>query len=131
MNDAMGHLRMGQVSAETGDHAVAVEHFRLSAEGGCATGLWRLGQCYDEGEGVPEDLAKAVHFYRLSAEQDDPIGLFKLGYAYEHAIEVPMDLEEAARLYQRSAEQGDEEALEALRRLKPGVVLGTRLTDTR
>ena len=39
-----------------------------------------LGQCYQTGAGVEEDLAVARHFFELSAKQNDPQGMLIFGH---------------------------------------------------
>jgi TPR repeat protein len=39
-----------------------------------------LGQCYQTGAGVEEDLAVARHFFELSAKQNDPQGMLLFGH---------------------------------------------------
>ena len=41
--------------------------------------VYVLGWCYENGEGVPRDMAKAVELYELAATQGDAAARFHLG----------------------------------------------------
>jgi TPR repeat protein len=53
-----------------------------SAEQGDPVGQCALGNCYFNGNGVPQDYVQAAQWYRKSAEQGDADGQFSLGYLY-------------------------------------------------
>ena len=84
------------------------------AQAGDAAAQFNLGLCYENGNGVAQDMSKAVYWYRKSAEQGDAIGQRNLGVMYYLGIGVDEDKAEALRLMRLSAAQGDETALEFL-----------------
>lgn len=45
-----------------------VQYLKMAAESGDSTALFFLGQCYDKGLGVPQNLSKAVELYRRAAK---------------------------------------------------------------
>ena len=47
----------------------------------------RVGVLYQNGRGVPEDLAEAAKWGRLAAEQGDDWAQLRLGNAYKHGLE--------------------------------------------
>ena len=53
----------------TDNKAKAFKCYRKDAEQGNARTQWLLGLCYENGEGVNEDLTEAVKWYRLAADQ--------------------------------------------------------------
>ena len=57
----------------------AREYLQKAADADHATAENMLGSMYQEGMGVPTDLAKAEHWFRKSAEQGDPKGMSNLG----------------------------------------------------
>uniref|UniRef100_UPI0040262DE2 tetratricopeptide repeat protein n=1 Tax=Alloprevotella sp. TaxID=1872471 RepID=UPI0040262DE2 len=51
------------------DYGKAAEWYRKSAEQGNSEGQWKLGGCYEFGQGIDKDYGKAVEWYRKAAEQ--------------------------------------------------------------
>jgi hypothetical protein len=84
-----------------------VRYFRLAAERGDAQAQVNLGVCFENGEGLAQDLSKAVRYYRLAAEQGLGAAQYDLGRCFEHGEGVAQDLVEAMRYYRLAAEQGD------------------------
>jgi len=68
-----------------------------------------LGMCYENGVGVPKDLAFAFQCYSEGA-QKNPIADLRLGRCYEKGIGVKQDQETAFKWYQSSAINGNNEA---------------------
>ena len=56
----------------------AVSWYRKAAEQSYARAQCNLGECYEKGQGVPQDRARAIELYRLSAKQDWPFAIYKL-----------------------------------------------------
>ena len=56
-----------------------------------------LGQMYQAGLGVRQDLVEAVRLYRLAADQGLAEAQFHLGLMYEHGFGVPQNSLEAGR----------------------------------
>ena len=69
---------------------------------------------YNNGQGVPKNLAEAVKWYRKSAEQGNFRAQFNLGSMYQLGQGVPQDYKEAARLFRLAAEQKMSVALFAM-----------------
>ncbi len=57
--------------AATTNHSSSedVNQLMRQAEQGFAEAQYALGECYEEGEGVEQDLEEAAKWYRLAAEQ--------------------------------------------------------------
>ena len=70
------------------DDAEAVKWFRLAAEQGLANAQHNLGVMYDNGEGVPQDVAA----FRLAADQGFAEAQVSLSFIYANGIGVPQDL---------------------------------------
>ena len=51
------------------NYGLAAECFRKAAEHGHAQAQFRIGQCYEKGEGVQQDYSKAAEWYRRAARQ--------------------------------------------------------------
>ena len=74
-----------------------------AASQGDVHAMAELGERYEEGDGVQQDIAQAIRWYRLAAEHGDKD-------AYERAEELEEHLEEI-ELWKLAAEQGDAEAM--------------------
>lgn len=65
-----------------------------------------LGVCFQNGQGVPQDVAKAAICYFEAARQDDAAGQACLGWCYAAGSGVPQDDKMAADYYEKAAHQG-------------------------
>ena len=70
----------------------------------------RLGNCYENGEGVVKNMCEAVSWYTKAANQGNEDAQNSLGYCYEYGEGVGKDLREAVSWYTRAAYQGDKNA---------------------
>ena len=87
--------------------------FRRAAEMGNPTGMFKLGVCYDFGEGgLTKDEAKAVEWYQKAAEAGNAAAMNNLGYAYEYGKGgLTNDKAKAVEWYQKAAEAGEATAM--------------------
>lgn len=81
-----------------------------SEESPDAAALYKLGEDYYYGQGVPQDDGEAVKWYRLAAEQGHAEAQYSLGYMYDNGEGVPRDFSEAVKWYRLAAEQGNAKA---------------------
>ncbi|KAJ3337556.1 hypothetical protein HDU93_000847 [Gonapodya sp. JEL0774] len=81
--------------------------YRRAAEQGDASGLYKLGRCYMNGEGVEKDEAQAVNCYRQAAEQGKAPAQVALGGCYANGHGVEKDELEAVTWYRKAAVQDD------------------------
>ena len=102
------------------DKGQAVKWYRQAAEQGDSEAQFNLGLCYENGEGVPKDLAEAVKWYRKAAEQNDADAQFNLGACYANGEGVSKNMAEAVKWYRKAAEQGDADAKAALEANRKG-----------
>ena len=72
-----------------GDHATALQGFRIHAGRSDAEAQFMLGLMYDKGEGVPQNYAEALRWYRRAAEQGDARAQVNVGLMYEDGAGVP------------------------------------------
>ena len=72
-------------------HAAAIAIWRPLAEKGDPRALSNLGVMYENGRGVPADLAEAVRLYKLAAAQGYAPGQHNLGVMYANARGVAGD----------------------------------------
>jgi TPR repeat protein len=71
--------------------------FRLAADQGNANGQFNLGVMYEDGHGVPKDLAEAARLFGLAADQGNAAAENNLGDMYAKGKGVPKDLQQQPR----------------------------------
>ncbi len=76
--------------------------FQRACDAGRAKGCFNLALRYQNGEGVPLDLAHASALYRKSSEAGEMQGCVNLGVMYENGSGIARSLETAAGLYGRA-----------------------------
>ncbi len=103
-------LSEGQRAYERGDYPAAYREWYALADSGSAAAQFLIGLMYEQGRGVPRDLAQAVMWYRRAAEQNDVYAQFRLGFLYAHGRGVNRDDAEAVEWYGRAARQGNQAA---------------------
>jgi TPR repeat protein len=75
-----------------------------------------LGEFYEEGLYVEQDLYQAFAYYKNASEVGDPMGMVKLGHCYEEGIYVKKDVKKAFTWYKRATEAGSTEGMAQLGR---------------
>ena len=80
--------------------------------------MYRLGNSYLYGEGVPRIEDEAFQWFRKAAELGNADAQCSLGFCYENSIGVYKDKKEAMKWYQKAADQGHEVAQELLIHLR-------------
>ena len=99
---ALGCAEQGILPAPTR----ALPWYRYAAALGNSRAMFRLGDAYWTGRGVPRDPEGAVRLYTLSADLRCEEGQFALGVCCERGLGMEQDLSEAARRYEQAARQG-------------------------
>jgi hypothetical protein len=82
-----------------------VNWYRKGAEQGYAAAEKNLGECYQDGQGVPQDFIQAVKWYRKSAGQGEVFGAFALARCYASGIGIAADNVEAYKWFQFALKQ--------------------------
>lgn len=90
--------------------------FREAAERGDIESQFRLGCCYDKGEGVYKDFAEAVKWFRLAADRGHADAQFNLGICLAKGEGVPENADKAIEWLRAAAAQGHSSAREVLRK---------------
>lgn len=87
--------------------------YRRGAEAGDPQGMYKLGVCYDSGEGgLTEDDAKAVELYQKAAEAGNARAMYNLAQAYVyHQGGLTKDESKAVEWYKKAAEAGNATAM--------------------
>lgn len=84
----------------------ALAWYRLALRLGHTEALFRLGNAYRRGCGVPADAARALRLYRTAADLGDERGQFATGVCLERGIGTAYNPAEAVRYYEMAAEAG-------------------------
>ena len=71
---------------------------------------YKLGLCYDKGEGVPQDSKEAVKWYQKAAEHGIVEAQINLGVCYENGSGIPKSIPEAVKWYREAADGRSTEA---------------------
>jgi len=98
----------------------AVPKLQAAADKGHYKAQYRLGRCYDKGDGVKENDQKAFELYMKSAKQDYAKAQYQLGRCYLKGKGVAANQEEAKKWFKRAIsdfKHGDE-ILKDLRKAK-------------
>ena len=73
-----------------------------------------LGDCYYEGNGVPQDYGQAIEWFRKAAEQDNAYAQYCLGFCYKEGQGTSPDEKMARYWFKKAAENGNESAQKEL-----------------
>ncbi len=87
-----------------GDAALAAHYFRLAADKGNAAAAYKLGEIYENGQGIAKDPVQAFSWYMKAAAKNDKHGQLKVGWCYQKGIAVAADPAIAAIWYRVAAE---------------------------
>ena len=104
------------------DMAGAAKFYRMAAQQQHVTAQRRLGDLYEQGEGVVRDEGEAVKCYRIAADKGDSQAQFSLGVLLEEGRGVERDEAEACRLYKAAVAQDRESAAFFAAKLRLGSI---------
>lgn len=90
----------------SGDAAAAVATYRRAYSAGSVEAAYELGEAYETGAGVAQDLEQAAEWYNRAAEGGSPRGQYLVGLAYAEGRGVEQNAETAAAYFARAATQG-------------------------
>ena len=108
--DVRAQLELAGLLIENGDEVESAKWYERAAEQGHPRAQRNLGQCYYEGNGVPEDLAKAIKLFRQAAEQGDTVGQFLLGECLTYGDGIAQDEAKGITLVRKAAMKGHADA---------------------
>lgn len=95
---------------KSGDFGKALKIFMPMAKRGDPVAQFYLGEMYEMGEGVKEDLQESFKWFRKAAEQGYDMAQHKLGLLYVGGEGVKRDAVEAAKWLRQAEEQGHDMA---------------------
>lgn len=67
-----------------------------------------LGELYEKGYGVDQDMAQSIEWYRKAAQSGNVYAQMSLGHFYDKGIGVPLDRKQALYWFTLAATNGDE-----------------------
>lgn len=115
--EAVAIFEEGTRLYRAGDMTPAAREFARCAAVGDAVCALQLGWHYEEGKGVPKNLAEAVRWYRAAAEQHVPRAAENLGNMYQFGRGVKKNCKTAVEWYAEGALQNDHPNLYSLGRM--------------
>lgn len=84
----------------------ALMWYRRSVKHGHVGAIFRLGDAYRSGLGIPSDPCQAVKMFRRAAASGSHRGQFALGVCYERGEGIERNLTEAVKWYELAAKNG-------------------------
>lgn len=96
------------------NYEAALPKLLAAAEKGHRKAQYRVGRCYDKGNGTAEDDVKAVEWYGKSAAQGFAKAQYQLGKCYKNGEGVEKDRKKAVELFMKAAKQENADAELAL-----------------
>ncbi|MFM1976742.1 MAG: hypothetical protein RL145_1588, partial [Pseudomonadota bacterium] len=105
--NASGSLFDQAVAREqAGDAAGSVALLRRAADGGDTRAMNRLARKFENGDGVPKDLAQARALTERAAARGSRQAMHNLGVYYANGDGVPQNMARAAESFRRAAQRG-------------------------
>ncbi|XP_035900706.1 uncharacterized protein LOC118506970 [Anopheles stephensi] len=107
--------QLGCRNLELGEFESAVSHLKLGASHHHAGAAFNLGICFEQGYGMPKDMAMALECYQQAAEQGHPQAIYNVGVFHARGYAGLRPSRSMAKKYfLAAAELGLQEAIVAL-----------------
>ena len=90
-----------------GDMTEAFKWYRMAADQGDFESEYKVGVCYEKGQGVSENSEEAFKWYKKAAEKEFAAAQLPLGLCYENGVGVKKDIPEAIKWYRKLANHGN------------------------
>ncbi len=104
----------GKTLYDQKNYTAAFPKLKAAAEKGHKKAQYRLGRCYDKGNGTEEDDRKAFGWYEKSAAQGYAKAIYQLGKCYKDGEGVQKDKKKAVELFTKAAKMENADAEYAL-----------------
>lgn len=118
-NPVLGNYK-GYAEFKMGRYAPARQIWEALAARGDAEAHFNLGLLYEDGLGIPVDIAQALAHYEAGARAGSGRAQYRLGLLYAAGGKVPRDPARARDWLQMASAQGDRDALRMLATLNEG-----------
>jgi len=96
------------------NYAAAFPKLKAAAEKGHKKAQYRLGRCYDKGNGVKEDDNQAFIWYMKSAQQGFAKAQYQVGKSYKNGEGTEKNRTKAVEWFTKAAKQGNADGQYAL-----------------
>ena len=97
----------GMAALDRGDYAAAHAEFMALAKQGNRDAQFALGQMYDFGLGIPQNIPLAFNWYREAAELGHPESQSILGFMHAHGVGTQRNILEGYVWFSLAAAQGN------------------------
>jgi len=104
----------GKALYDAKNYKEAFPKLKIAAEKGHKKAQYRMGRCYDKGNGVAEDDKQAFAWYMKSAEQGFPKAIYEVGKCYKNGEGVAEDRAKAFQYFTKAAKLDNGDAQLAL-----------------
>jgi hypothetical protein len=105
--DGIGQYKLGEIYYNSQNYTKAVEHYKKAAKKGYSKAEWKLGYCYENGQGVPQDYEAAASWYNIAALTGNVNAQNCLGIYYYKGQGVSQNYKKAIEWWRKAAERGD------------------------
>ena len=85
----------------------AILYLKNSSEKGNCFASYLLGNLYECGEGVEQNISQMIHYYEKSSEQGNSHGYNRIGYLYERGHVLSTNYKKAYEYYQYGSNKGN------------------------
>ena len=101
---------MGARAYYEDEYDKAIEWWEKAAAQGDPDAMCRLGQLYEDGDGIAADHKTALQWFMKAAEKDDEYSQNFIGECYLKGNGLPRDAKKAVQWFEKAAEQGHRNA---------------------
>ena len=85
---------------------------------GEASGCYKLGGLYYNGEGVKQDYKKASELFSKACEMGEASGCVLLGFLYQYGEGVRKDYNKAMEFFGKACDLGEQKGCDAYKKMK-------------
>lgn len=97
--------KAGKALYDAKKYSEALPKLKAAADKGHKKAQYRLGRCFDKGEGVAEDNVKAFQWYFKAASQGHAKSQYQVGRCYKKGKGVAEDPQKAFSYFMKAARQ--------------------------
>ncbi len=114
---AMIYLAGLELDRSPPDYRAAMELYKKGAARGDAFAMKRVGDLFQDGQGVKKDYAEALYWYRKAIDAGEKLAFGQIGMMYINASRDFLNYAEGGKWLERAADAGDYRANLTLARL--------------
>ena len=97
MSAISGDMEEADEAFKRNDYQIALKKYKLAAEKGKSMANIRLGNIYESGLGVNQDLSEGFRYYKIAASQGHILGFVFVSVMLENGQGVEKNLAEAEK----------------------------------